>query len=491
MLSMKPSDSGPFSYLTVETRVQSVDAYATASLRPLEGSNRSVELPKALEGDLWKLSLAKKKRRLHLLEASLVEEGSGRLKPRCEHFSTCGGCQWQHVSDKEQRLRKEALALSYLKPHFVQDTRWNGVDSVDSTWRYRNKIELTFRQNLQGDKFLGFHAGKYRVVDVKACHLAGSWSEKAIQHARQWWLESGLQAYHPGSDRGSLRSLTLRESRRSCDKMAILTVSGNSDWALSRAQMDSFDAAMKASIQPGDILSVYLIVHQAIAGQATRLFEWHLSGPEAIRERLHIPQQVQRSSACEIEKNFELEFAISPTTFFQPNTLSAEKLYAWALSFVREHVKDGVVWDLFCGSGTLSLALAKISRQVIGVEINPMAVLDAKANAEKNGLVNASFECFDLHKSPHLAIEALIEKSGRPDCVVVDPPRAGVMEKGIALLAQMAPEVILYVSCNPATQAKDIEGLRKSGYQLLEAVAVDQFPHTGHIETVCLLKKIS
>lgn len=477
-----------FTLLQVQARVQSVDSYAIATVTPVENSTRSLDIPKALEGDLWQLSISKKKRRLHLLEAKLEEPGPARIKARCKHFDVCGGCQWQHISLQDQRLRKEAFVLEALKSHITSQTKWRGVDFVDQSWRYRNKIELTFRQTLQGERFLGFYAGKFRVVDVVECQLTGLWSERAIDAARQWWSKHPLQAYHPGSDRGTLRQLTLRQSHHTRDKMAILTVSAHPDWAITKHQIDSFKEAMVSSIEEGDVLSVYLIVHQAIRGQPTRLFEWHLYGPETIRENLEI--LVPNSGSLDEKQAMQtLEFAISPTTFFQPNTLSAQKLYSWALTFACLEGKKALVWDLFCGSGTLSLALAASARQVIGVEVNPMAVLDAQANAVVNKVTNAHFECFDLHKSPDLACKKIIEDFGHPDVVVVDPPRAGVMEKGIELLSQIAPSLIVYVSCNPLTQAKDIEGLKKRGYQLVEFVAVDQFPHTGHIETVCLLKK--
>jgi 23S rRNA (uracil1939-C5)-methyltransferase len=472
------------SFLKAQVSVQRVDTHACAVVRPLATSNRSLELSKVLENEVWEISFSKKKRRLHLLESTLITPAAQRIKAQCAHFDACGGCQWQHVRLEHQHTRKEAFVLDQLKTYFLPTTTWHGMDFVSQAWRYRNKIELTFRENLKGEKFLGFHAGKYRVIDIKECHLAGTWSESVIEHAKKWWLEEALLAYHPGSDRGSLRSLTLRESKHTRDKMVVLTVSGNSDYALNRLQMDHFITAMQSTVEPEDTLSLYIVVHQAIQGQPTRLFEWHLAGPESITEKLFIAIPNQPAAPV-----LALEFAISPTTFFQPNTQSAQKLYGWALNFASRQKEKPLVWDLFCGSGTLSLAIASLARKVIGVEINPMAVLDAKANASRNGVENASFECFDLHKSPALAIETLIQQAGKPDLVVVDPPRAGVMEKGIHLLAGIAPKSIVYVSCNPVSQAKDIQALKDYGYQLVEAVGIDQFPHTSHVETVCLLEK--
>lgn len=479
---MSPFSCDPCDLLTAQVHVESVDTHACACVRPLETSNKSLEIPKALEGDVWNLTFSKKKRRLHLLEANLEQAGPLRVNSTCKHFDVCGGCQWQHVSLEEQRKRKEAFVLEQLKNHFGLYTHWHGIDFSPDSWRYRNKIELTFRENLRGEKFLGFHAGKHRVVDLSECHLASLWSEKAIEAARKWWLESSLTAYHPGSDRGSLRQLTLRQSRHTAQKMVILTVSGNSDYALTQAQIQSFVEAIKSTVEAEEIISIYMILHQAIAGQPTRLFEWHLWGPESIYEKLFI-------SKGKTEPQLELEFAISPTTFFQPNTQSAQKLYGWALEFAKKAGSSSLVWDLFCGSGTLSLAMASCFKKVIGVEINPMAVLDARANASKNQLENAHFECFDLHKSPALALQTLMDQAGKPEIVVVDPPRAGVMDKGIALLSSIGPKFIVYVSCNPISQAKDIGSLKSHGYEVLEAVAVDQFPHTSHVETVCLLEK--
>jgi 23S rRNA (uracil1939-C5)-methyltransferase len=252
--------------------------------------------------------------------------------------------------------------------------------------------------------------------------------------------------------------LILREGKRTQDRMVMLTVSGNPEYALKRTQINSLVDAVK-----GDNVSVFLRIQQTQKGSPTQFYEMHLHGPDHIREELNA-----------------LSFKISPTSFFQPNTCAAEKLYARALELCTLH-PDQLVFDLYCGTATLGMICARQVKKVIGIELNPHAVFDAKSNMEHNQIKNMEIHCGDVGK---LLKERQWE---RPDLVILDPPRAGLDAVAIAHVIALNPKQILYVSCNPATQAENIKKFIESGYLLKEIQPVDQFPHTMHIENIALL----
>ena len=330
---------------------------------------------------------------------------------------------------------------------------------------YRNKMEFTFSENRAGNKFLGLMIAQAEpyVFNVTECHLTSAWFTETLQAVRAWWETSTLKAYHPPHDSGSLRYLTLREAVRTGQRMAVLNVSGNAEFALNRAQLDSFVAAVRATA--GDI-SVFIRIHQQKKGRPTQFFEMHLFGADHIVEELHL-------------QNGPLSFKISPISFFQPNTLQAEKLYDTALAMLPE---SSIVYDLYCGTGTLGMAAARRVSQVIGVELSPEAVLDAQENAKRNGIANITFHQGDVG-------QVLSKLNHHPDAVILDPPRAGLDAAALQHLKNLLPRTILYISCNPLTQAQNVQELLQSGYTLKRLQPIDQFPHTYHIENIAFLER--
>lgn len=251
--------------------------------------------------------------------------------------------------------------------------------------------------------------------------------------------------------------------------MVILNISGNPDSAPSRANLDSFVQAVQSVI--GEEGSVFLRIHQTKKGKPTQFFEMHLSGPDHIVEELYL-------------QGGKLDFKISPASFFQPNTLQAEKLYDTALNLLST-LKPQRVFDLYCGTGTLGMAASRSAKEVIGIELSPEAVLDAQENAKNNNIQNCTFLQGDVGKvlTKLLADPAFF----RPDAVIVDPPRAGLDSLAIHHLLTLKPRGILYVSCNPLTQAENIRDLAEGGYRIQTLQPIDQFPHTYHIENIALL----
>ncbi len=449
----------------------------------LDEHKREVEVPFTIPGDVAEATLYHKRKGIctsHLDE--IVHPSKLRISPRCIHFGTCGGCRWQQMDYPQQLAFKQDHIEQLFRPLMEQSTVLYPIISCDPPWHYRNKMEFSFSNDASGNKYLGLiiDGSRGKVLNITECHLADTWFIQCLQRVREWWMKSDLDAYHPHSNRGSLRTLTLRQGKRTGDRLIMLTVSGNPDFALHKHHLDSFVAAVRDSkeeMPPDSHLSIFLCIQQAIKGHATSFYEMLLYGPDHIREILHVEHTAG-------EPAIPLEFSISPAAFFQPNTLQAERLYSRALQLL-EIPDHSVVFDLYCGTGTLGICAANKAKKVIGIEISAEAVLDAKANVDKNRLSNV-----DIHNgSVAEVISGLLLNNTltRPDVVMVDPPRMGLDAKTLEHLSNLRPSKLLYISCNPATQAENIKKLQAFGYQIKSLQPVDQFPHTVHIENIAIL----
>jgi len=445
-------------------------------IAPFQGAQ--VEVIGGLPGDLLSVKLLKKRRgkwRADLLQ--VVSSSFLRVQPRCVHVPHCGGCTWQQM-DYSAQLKEKQERVRLLFAPFLSDVECMDIVPCKDPWRYRNKMEFSFSCNRAGETFLGLILAGSRghVFNLTQCHLSSLWYSTVLEQVRVWWKQSGLAAYRM-NDTGALRTLVVRESRATGAKLVMLTVSGNPSYALHRSQLDSFVAAVKAATpeEQHPSLSIFLRVQQIHKGSPTQFFEMHLHGPDHLMEKMTLS----------LNKPVELAFKISPTSFFQPNTQQAERLYALGLqmvSFPKKHVLD-----LYAGTATLGMAAALYADQVTAIEINPHACFDAEANKQLNGLTNLEILCGDVGKK-------LAELQQRPDfippdLVVIDPPRAGLDANALTHLKTLLPEEILYISCNPETQALNIKDLLQFGYRLIKMQPVDQFPHTLHIENIALLKR--
>jgi 23S rRNA (uracil-5-)-methyltransferase RumA len=381
------------------------------------------------------------------------------MNPLCIHVPDCGGCSFQQIPYSDQLIQKQAEIEKIFAPF---DVPVSPIIPCKDPCRYRNKMEFSFSQNKAGDRYLGLILRKSRgkVFNLQECLISPSWMSEALQRVRSWWESTPLSAFNFRSGQGTLRTLTLREGRRTGDRLAMLTVSGDPRFALTRAQLNGF---VKALDDPQ--MSIFLRVQQAIPSRPTQFYEMLLSGPDHITEKLHLQGKT-------------LTFKISPTSFFQPNTEQAEVLYNQAIE-IANMSPHSTVYDLYCGTATLGMAFALKAEKVIAIELNPHAVFDAKTNAEVNEISNIDIQCGDVGK---LLSEASILQ---PDLAIVDPPRPGLDSLAIAALKRLQPQHILYVSCNPLTQAQNITEL--SEYQIIYVQPVDQFPHTPHIENIVLL----
>lgn len=411
-------------------------------------AGQKVEVIGAGIGDVARVALRKKKRGVFTSQLiEVVSPSETREEPVCPHAPLCGGCAMQHVQyQKQLSLKQERIEALFGKA--------DPIIGMETPWRYRNKMEYTFSEDRHGNKYLGLIEAGTRglVMNINACHLTLAWFNEALGRVRAFWENSGLKAFHAPSGSGCLRTLTLRAGMRTGDKMAILTVSG----PLKQNHLEALKEALPD-------VSLYIRVQVAVKGQPTSFFEMHVAGDVTLQEKMTISGR-------------EYTFAISPTAFFQPNTSQAEKLYQCAVDMIDD---PGYVYDLYCGTGTIGMLFAAKAKRVVGVELNPYAVYDGRYNIEQNGA-----EKIDLFQGD--VKDILQTLKDQPDTVIVDPPRSGLGKEALAHIQKLFPKNLLYISCNPETQAVDIAALE--GYKIARVQPVDQFPHTPHIENIIYLK---
>ncbi len=421
----------------------------------LDGATASAQVPFTLPGEKVRAALIKKRR--GVAECRLVQilnPSPARIAPKCQHFGECGGCRFQHISYAAQ-LENKAAGIAALFPFYGPLIA--PIIGSPLIWGYRNKMEFSFSSDKAGTRYLGLVKafGHQRVVDLQECHLVSPWFSEAVEITRNWWKETDLPAFKGRS--GVLRTLTVREGQQTGDRLVMLTYSGEIH------SLDKWVNALKAL----DPVSIYVREQRAEKGVATEFHQTLLHGPQHIREIFQID-------------NTNLEFLISPTAFFQPNPKQAENLISIALQMAAV-TPDHLVFDLYCGTGTLGICAAKKARQVIGIEVCEEAVEDAKKNAERNQLQN-----YAIYPGTVRSVLAGVPLPA-PDLVFVNPPRSGLESETIAWLIEAKPKKILYISCNPKTQQQDVERLVGGGYQVCAIQPVDQFPHTVHVENIILL----
>ncbi len=447
-------------------------------LRP-EGVLRQVVVPNSLPGESVSCDLFycsnKKTKGLIGKVVHVTKPSNLRIQPRCKHFSVCGGCTWQQLGYDEQLAIKEARLKELFGDLLTESTIFYPIIGCPEAWGYRNKMEFSFSQDLKGQKFLGLimRCSKGRVFNLEECHLVNPWVSNTLQHCLKWWQETTLNAFYPPKSSGQLRSLTMREAQTTGDRVVILTVSGNPDYPMKQSQLDAFVKVCMLHATPKlhSTLSVILRIQQAHKGRETQFFEMVLLGPDSFREKINIGSK-------------EIEFVISPSSFFQPNSLQASRIYERALELANLS-SDMILYDLYAGIGVFGMCASHLVKEVIAIEISADSAYDAKVNSDRQKLANFRMIKADVAK-------ALEDKSlPQADVVIVDPPRTGLGLQAIEHIVKLAAPTLVYVSCNPKTQKIDVQELVKAGYTFAAIQPIDQFPQTIHVENIVILKKAS
>lgn len=448
-----------------------------------KGAMHALEIPFTITGDKVETEILRKHGHTHQGRLKrIISPSADRATPPCIHYQICGGCSLQHVS----YARTLALKAAYVKECFselsLDETTIHPIQPSPVLWRYRNKMDYAFSQDKQKTKFLGLrmHHEKRKVLALAECYLANEWFSDALKAIQQWWKASDLEAYHPVSNRGALRMVTMREGVRSGDRLVMLTVSGNPSEALTKQHLDAFVDVVKNAAQPKapqSCLSIFLRLQHVAKGVPTTFGEMWLYGPEAIREVFYIQPFIDAPLQA-------LTFHINPTTFFQPNTLVAEQLYSRLLQ-MAEITPEMVVYDFFSGPGTLGICIAPYAKKVVSVEISPETALNARTNIRINEIENHTVITSAVRHVLHANVPSSLLDA--PDVITISPPRAGLDSQALQTLLNLNSQKILYTSCNPHSQVQNLKPLIAAGYRLRSIQPVDQFPQTSHVTNIALL----
>ncbi|MDE7150966.1 MAG: 23S rRNA (uracil(1939)-C(5))-methyltransferase RlmD, partial [Candidatus Amulumruptor sp.] len=397
-----------------------------------------------------------------------------RVEPRCSHFGLCGGCRWQHLPyDYQLKCKQQQVTDALQRIAKVELPEISPILGSEEIWAYRNKMEytmsnrcwLTQEQLESGEEFpdrdaAGFHIpGAFdKVLDIKACHLQEDFGNRLRLFVKAVAKERGYTFFDLRAQTGLLRTLMIRTASTG-QKMAVVV----------------FGEDNRPAIE--DMMTV---VRDNFPELTSLLYVVNLKANDTIGDQ----EVITFAGMPYIEEEMEgLRFRVGPKSFYQTNSRQAYRLYQVAREFAGLN-GDELVYDLYTGTGTIANFVARRARHVIGIEYVPEAIADAKVNSQVNGITNTEFYAGDMKDV--LTDEFIAEHGGRPDVMIIDPPRAGMHQDVVDVILRARPGRIVYVSCNPATQARDI-ALLDSAYKVEAVRPVDMFPHTAHVENVVRL----
>lgn len=443
------------------------------SLAHVEGTVVFVEF--AVPGDIVNVKVTKKKKNYmegFILE--IVKPSEDRLQPFCEHFGICGGCRWQplpydmQLKAKQQQVWDQLVRIGHLE---IPDI--SPILPSDKTKYYRNKLEFTFSNkrwiynNEDPDSLtdeerlgLGFHVGKFfdKVLDIKHCSLQPEPSNEIRLFIREYAVTHNLEFYNIRENTGFLRNIIIRNNQVGDVMLTVCFAYDDQDKIV--PMLDAIAAEFP------QIKSLHYVINEKLNDSISDLDCILYKGEDAIWETMG-----------------KLKFKIGPKSFYQTNSEQAYKLYSVAKEFAALTGNE-VVYDLYTGTGTIAQFISDKASKVIGIEYVKEAIEDARINAEANGITNCTF--FDGDMKDILTAD-FIKEHGKPEVMIIDPPRAGMHPDVVKVIMEAAPERIVYVSCNPASQARDL-AMMSPMYEITAVQPVDMFPHTMHVENVCALK---
>ena len=450
------------------------------SIAKLEG--KVVFIEGAVPGDVVDVRLSKNKKDWAEGKAiRILEYSKERVAPFCKHFGVCGGCKWQMLPyAKQLEYKQEEVEQQMKRIGKVQLPEMQPIAGASETTHYRNKLEFTFSakkyftdeemrsipmpedgpRGLPSIPALGFHVpGAFdKVIDIETCHLQADPSNAIRNQIRAYALDKGYTFYDIRNHVGLLRNLLVRNC--TTGDLMVNLVFGEDD---AKARKDMMEYI---KLEFPSITSLYYTVNTKF------------------NDSLHDQSPVcYHGNAYAIEQLGGLKFKVGPKSFFQTNSKQAELLYTITKEFAELNGSQ-VVYDLYCGTGSIGIFVSDLAKKVIGVEVIAEAIEDANENAALNTINNANFFAGD---AAEICVDAFFASHGRPDVIITDPPRAGMHAKLVEQLLQMEAPLVVYVSCNPATQARDLQ-LLSVKYDVTAIRPVDMFPHTHHIENIVQLK---
>lgn len=433
-----------------------------------------VFVPMTVPGDVVDVQIRVKRRRF--MEGYVVEyvhKSLLRSKPFCEHFGICGGCKWQNLPYEEQlRFKTEQVRDQLTRIGKIELPEIAPCLGSAETQFYRNKLEFTFADrrwltqeevatgtDIEPEPALGFHIPNMfdKVLDIRQCWLQPSPSNEIRMETRRFCLEQGYTFHNARAHTGLMRNMIIRTA--STGEVMVVVVFGADERERIVALLDHLVATFP------QITSLFYVVNTKLNDSVGDL------DPVLYKGKDHILEEMEG-----------LQFKVGPKSFYQTNSKQAYELYKVAREFADLQPTD-VLYDLYTGTGTIANFCAARCAKVVGIEYVPEAIADAKINSALNGIENTSFFAGDMKA---VLDDRFVAKNGHPDVIILDPPRAGVDEPVIEVILRAGPERIVYVSCNPATQARDL-ALLDADYRVVAVQPVDMFPHTHHVENVVKL----
>lgn len=438
--------------------------------------NQVVFVPMTVPGDVVDVQIRKHHRRfMEGVVVRYVEKSPLRVDHFCEHFGICGGCKWQNLPYEEQLKQKtkqvedQLVRIGHLDIPEVRPCLGSA-----KTQEYRNKLEFTFADkrwltyeeiasgaDIEAMPAVGFHIpGCFdKVLDINKCHLQIDLSNRIRLATKQFCIDNGYSFHNARAHEGLMRTMVIRTA--STGEVMVIVVFNENDKERINALMSYLQREFP------EITSLIYMVND----------KWNDSlgdrEPICFAGKDHI-----------IEEMEGLQFKVGPKSFYQTNSEQAYELYKVTRDFA-ELTEDDVLYDLYTGTGTIANFCARRAKKVVGVEYVPEAIEDAVINSQINGIENTTFYAGDMKD---VLSDEFVERNGRPDVIILDPPRAGVDERVLEVIKRAAPERMVYVSCNPSTQARDLAILNDM-YEILAVQPVDMFPHTHHVENVVKLRK--
>ena len=440
-----------------EVHTVRIEGYAHGGAGVARIGGRVVFVQGALRGERCRALILKVNKNIAYAKVQeLLETSAHRMEPDCPYFPRCGGCAYRHMEYAEEKQLKLQRVRDALRRVGGSDVEVSEIVGADSVFRYRNKSIWPVSTN----GAVGFYRARtHEVVNAEHCLLVHPAAEAAADALREWMAQYGVSGYDGATGQGHVRHLFTRSNRRG---ESLLCVVVNDDTLPFEAELvRALRGAVPKTV--GVVLNTNAAKTNVVLGGRFRT----LYGQDYIEDTL-----------------FGLTFRLSVPSFYQVNRAQCEKLYGKAVEFAALSGNETLL-DLYCGAGTIALTMARRAKRVLGAEIVPEAVEDARANAARNGIEHAEFFCGDAS-----AVAAKLASEGlRPDVVTVDPPRRGLAEDVVRAIADMAPRRVVYVSCDSATLARDVKRFAALGYAAARACAVDMFPRADHCEAVCLLQR--
>ena len=446
----------------------------------------------AVMGDVVEARLVKVKKNYAYARLEKVLTSSPlRVKPVCPYHKQCGGCQIQAMSYeaqlqfKENKVKNNLVRIGGFDQLFIESVM-EPVVGMEQPWHYRNKAQFPVGTDKDGRIITGFYAGRtHSIIANTDCALGVEENEPILQKVLAYMQNEKVSAYDETTGQGLVRHILIRKGFTSGEIMVCLVINGKS--------LPKEDRLVSTLREIPGMTSIWLNYNtkntNVIMGTEGRV----LWGQNTITDVIHRRsiEEINSGKDClryDSKENAPqgITFAISPLSFYQVNPIQTEKLYSLALEYAGLTGEE-TVWDLYCGIGTISLFMAQCAKEVHGVEIVPQAIEDARKNAERNHIENATFY---VGKAEEVLPRLYEEEHIFADVICVDPPRKGCDEACLNTIIKMAPKRIVYVSCDSATLARDLKYLCENGYEIRKVRAVDQFGQTVHTETVCLLSKL-